>query len=126
MDQVLKKKIGVLIHLANADGKFDPSEREFLNGLLKERGIENINLDTISSQNVDINAIVEKEQILYWALQLIKADGIIHTDELAFCKAMALKLKFLPAVIDEYANKNLPDFPVFKQEINPFKMFSTR
>jgi tellurite resistance protein len=127
MNQVLRKKINVLVHLANADGHFDVSEKAFLKDLLQEHGIDHHRLDSLKPENIDdVHTIVEKEQVLYWALQLIKADGEIHDDELAFCKAMALKLKFVPGVIDEYAHKQLPEFQVFKKEVDPFKMFSVR
>jgi tellurite resistance protein len=127
MEQALKVKINLLIHLANADGTFDVSEKAFLKDLLKEKGVDHKKLELFETQDLSaVHTIVDKEQVLYWALQLIKADGEIHDDELAFCKAMALKLKFVPGVIEEFAHKPLPEFAVFKKEVDPFRLFSVR
>jgi uncharacterized membrane protein YebE (DUF533 family) len=127
MDQVLRRKINLLIHLANADGHFDVSEKAFIKDLLTERGIDHRNLEKFELESLeDVHNIVEKEQVLYWALQLMKVDGTIHADEIAFCKAAAFRLKFLPEVIDEYANKDLPDFTTFKKEVDPFRTFTVR
>lgn len=127
MDQVLQKKINLLIHLANADGHMDVSERAFLKDLLTEKGIDHRNLDDFEKRGLeDVHTIVDKEQALYWALQLVKVDGIIHSDEVAFCKAVAFRLKFLPEVIDEYINKDLPDFTAFKKAVDPYRTFTVR
>jgi uncharacterized membrane protein YebE (DUF533 family) len=127
MDALLKKKINLLIHLANADGTFDVSERAYIKDLLTEKGIDHKKLDAFEKGSLDdIHTIVDKEQALYWALQLAKADGVIHTDELAFCKAVAFRLKFLPEIIDAYVNKELPEFSVFKKEVDPYRTFTVR
>lgn len=128
MNKVLETKINILIRLANADGHFDVTEKAFIKDLLVERGIDHKELTEVLAKDSlkDIHTIVDKEQALYWALQLIKADGILHTDELAFCKAVAFRLKFLPEVVDAYKDKDLPDFTVFKQEIVPYRNFSVR
>ncbi len=127
MDQVLQKKINLLVHLANADGHFDVSEKAFIKDLLAERGIDHKQLDTFETDSLEsIHTIVDKEQALYWALQLVKADGVIHADELAFCKAIAFRLKFLPEVVNEYLNKDLPKFSVFKNVVAPYRTFSVR
>lgn len=127
MDQVLQKKINLLIHLANADGHFDVSERAFIKDLLTQKGIDHKNLDAFEKGNLgDVHTIVDKEQALYWALQLVKVDGVIHTDELAFCKAVAFRLKFLPEVVDEYVKKDLPEFSVFKKAVDPYRTFTVR
>jgi uncharacterized membrane protein YebE (DUF533 family) len=127
MDQVLRRKINLLIHLANADGHFDVSEKAFIKDLLTERGIDHRKLENFETAGLeDIHAIVEKEQVLYWSLQLIKADGTIQADEIAFCKAIAFRLKFLPEVIDAYVSKELPEFTTFKKEVDPFRTFTVR
>ena len=127
MNQVLEKKINLLIQLANADGHFDVKEKAFIKDLLAERGVDHKKLEAIEKNALnEIHTIVDKEQALYWALQLAKVDGVLHPDELAFCKAVALKLKFAPGVVEAYSNKELPEFSVFKKEIDPFKNFTVR
>lgn len=128
MNPVLEKKINILIQLANADGHFDVSEKAFIKDLLIEQGVNHKELNDVMSKDglKDIHTIVDKEQALYWALQLMKADGVLHTDELAFCKTVAFRLKFMPAVVDAFKDKTLPDFALFKQEISPYRNFSVR
>jgi uncharacterized membrane protein YebE (DUF533 family) len=128
MNNVLEKKINILIRLANADGHFDVTEKAFIKDLLIERGVDHKELTEVLAKDSlkDIHTIVDKEQALYWALQLVKVDGIVHTDELAFCKAVAFRLKFLPEVVDAYKDKALPAFDVFKQEVDPFRNFAVR
>lgn len=128
MNQVLEKKINILIHLANADGHFDVTEKAFIKDLLTERGVNHKELnDALAKDSLHaIHTIVDKEQALYWALQLMKADGVLHTDELAFCKAVAFRLKFLPEVVEAYKDKELPEFMVFKREVDPYRNFSVR
>ena len=128
MDQVLEKKINLLVRLANADGHFDVAEKAFIKDLLEERGVDHRELNEALAANSlkDIHTIVDKEQALYWALQLAQADGILHPDEIAFCKAVAFRLKFLPEVVDAYSNKELPPFNVFKLEVDPYRTFSIR
>lgn len=128
MNQVLEKKINILIQLANADGHFDVTEKAFIKDLLTERGVNHKELNEVLAKDSlkDIHTIVDKEQALYWALQLVKADGTLHTDELAFCKAVAFRLKFLPEVVEAYKDKELPEFNVFKQEVDPYRTFTVR
>lgn len=128
MNQVLEKKINILIHLANADGHFDVTEKAFIKDLLVERGVDHKQLDEALSKDSlkDIHTIVDKEQALYWALQLVRVDGVLHTDEIAFCKTVAFRLKFLPEVVDAYKDKALPEFNVFKIEVEPFRTFTVR
>jgi uncharacterized membrane protein YebE (DUF533 family) len=128
MNQALEKKINILIRLANADGHFDVTEKAFIKDLLIERGVDHKELQEVLAKDSlkDIHTIVDKEQALYWALQLAKVDGRLHTDEVAFCKTVAFRLKFLPEVVDAYQDKELPAFNVFKQEVNPFRNFTVR
>ena len=127
MNQILEKKINILIQLANADGHFDVKEKAFIKDLLAERGVDHKQLEALEKNALnEAHTIVDKEQALYWALQLAKVDGVLHPDELAFCKAVAFRLKFLPGVVDAYSTKELPEFSVFKKEIDPFKNFTVR
>lgn len=113
---------------ANADGRFDVTEKAFIKDLLEERGVDHRELNEALAKDSlkDIHTIVDREQALYWALQLTKADGILHPEEIAFCKAAAFRLKFLPEVVDAYTNRELPAFTVFKQEVDSYRTFTVR
>lgn len=126
MNHVLEKKINILIHLANADGHFDVTEKAFIKDLLAERGVDHKQLEEVLAKDSlkDMHTIVDKEQALYWALQLVRVDGVLHTDEVSFCKTVAFRLKFLPEVVDAYKDKELPGFNIFKREVEPFRTFT--
>jgi len=122
MDDVLKKKINLLVHLAHADGHFHATEKKFLQKLLQDNGVKKFEMRKSSDmREIDVSSIYEKEELLYRALQLIKADGEVHPDEVAYCKALAIKLKFLPSLIDEYIKNDLPALELFMIEASGFR-----
>ena len=124
MDETLRKKINLLVHLAKSDGKFHVSETAFLKDLLRKNGEENFDLGNVPIDIDPLNGLdvrLDKEELLYTCLQLIRADGIIHSDEVNFCKQVAEKLNLNPLVVDAYSNVALPSFEVFSQELRNTK-----
>lgn len=108
MDEVIRKKINLLIHLAKIDGKFDESEKEVLNSLLVETGLSQVINENTQPVNLnDFKEMPKKPDLLYWSLRIIKADGVIHPDEAAYCKAVAMKLNFKPEVVDHFSVHDL-------------------
>ncbi len=115
MDEVTRKKLNLLVHLAKIDGRFDEAEKEVLNNLLTETGLS-ASMITNKVQPIDLNDFKEvptKTDILYWSLRIIKADGIIHPDEAAYCKALAVKLNYKPEVVDHFTTHELGERPDF-------------
>lgn len=122
MDALLRKKVNLLVHLAKIDGKLDQSEQDMLVQILKEHQIEEF--DWNAKTTVDLNDFKNapsKAEVLYLALRMVRADGIIHPDEVAYCKALSIKLDFDPVIIDRYTDHELPALLVFKQEIRQFQ-----
>src|SRR5688500_7330498 len=118
MDKLLSKKINLLIHLAHIDGKFDSSEKLLLRSILEENGFEEEYLEVHKQHNVDLGDLIRmpgKEELLYWTLKLIHADGHLHLAELAYARVVAKHLGFneefidhfttLPATFAEFENK---------------------
>ena len=124
MEDIIRKKINLLVHLAKADGQFHSSERKFLEELLMSKGIQNYDFTKAEKQSSfqDAESIVDKEELLYWALQLIQVDNKIHPDEVAYCKMLAIKLRFKPEIVDQYKDKKLPSFEKFCSEIEGYKL----
>ena len=123
MDETIRKKINLLVHLAKSDGKFHVSEKAFMKDLLEQKGIRNYNIDAVDFDDnplSSISSIVDKQELIYWCLRLIKADGIVHPDEVAYSKAIAIKLNFNPLLIDKYSSQELPSFEIFKEELKIF------
>lgn len=120
MEDVLKKKINLLVHLAKADGHFHLAERKFLEELLTKHKVSGYELTRTLQKNpefAETEGMVEKELLLYWAFQLIKADGEIHADEVAYCKALAIKLGFQSTIVDFYKDQDLPSLDNFISEV---------
>ncbi len=120
MEEIIHKKLNLLVHLAKVDGKFDRSERAVLMEMLNAHGVTKLDEP---DQEIDLNdfkSIPSKSDILYWAIRLIKADGILHPDELAFCKALAVKLNYSTDIIDHFSISELGTTVEFKKLARQF------
>lgn len=124
MNTLLKKKINLLVHLAKADGHLDESEKKLIQEILVEAGEHSqVNWSQSTASSLDgVAQIHDKEKLLHWALRLIKIDGILHADEIAYCKALAIKLKFRPELIDHYTNADLPELEQFAASVSRFRL----
>jgi tellurite resistance protein len=117
MEESVRKKVNLLVHLARIDGNLDQSEQDMLVQILKEYGEHDYNWN--KKNEIDLNnfkGASSRADILFLALQMVRADGIIHPDEVAYCKALAIKLEFNPGIIDHYTKNEIPDLAKFKEE----------
>lgn len=117
MEESVRKKVNLLVHLARIDGNLDPSEQDTLIQILKQYGEHDFNWN--KKNEIDLNdfkGASSRADILFLALQMVRADGIIHPDEVAYCKALAIKLEFNPGIIDHYTKNEFPDLSKFKEE----------
>lgn len=122
MDALLRKKINLLVHLAKIDGKLDQSEQDMLLQILKEHQMDEFDWNAKTAVDLnDFKNAPSKAEVLYLALRMVRADGIIHPDEVAYCKALSIKLDFDPALIDRYTNHEFPTLAAFKQEIKQWQ-----
>ncbi len=125
MEEVIKKKLNLLVHLAKVDGQFDSSEKAALMEMLTIHGITKLDE---TDQEIDLNdfkSSPSKADILYWALRIIKADGILHPDELAFCKALAMKLNYKPEIVDHFSHIQVGLLEEFKIQARLFSSSSS-
>ncbi len=123
MNRLLLKKINLLLHLAKVDGKFDHSEKQLLVNVLKESGLDGSFLESHEAETVKLDTLAEipdKSELFYWVMKMIKADNILHADEIAYAKTVALKLNLKPEVVDYYSQNEVPDLPSFTQTIKQF------
>lgn len=117
MDQLLRKKVNLLVHLARVDGRLDQSEKKVVLELLQEYDIHDFDFSQETPVDLDdFKQDISKAHVLFLALRLVQADGIIHPDEAAYCKALAIKLNFRPGIIDRYIHSELPAFSSFLEE----------
>ncbi len=118
MNELIRKKLNLLVHLAKLDGRFDQTEREVLKSMLTEAGIPESEYKQANEVKLsDFEKGVDKADILYWAIRMIKADGEIHQDELAFCKALAIKMGFNPGIIDFFLNETISSKEDFLKQL---------
>lgn len=123
MNEIDKRKLNMLVHLAKVDGKFAKSERSLLHQFVKEKGLQETMLDgegeslPYSEIKADTNGKID---LLFWVLRLIKADDVIHDKELIYARSLAIKLNFKEEIITHFITKPLPDYDKFENEVNRF------
>ena len=110
MDIVTKKKLNILIQLAEADKHFAQSEREMIMKIARERNfpIEGVQQLIRSPEPIDslgALSLDQKYDYLTACIELIFADHKIFESELIFVKSIAIKLGFRKSVI-EYLVEN--------------------
>jgi uncharacterized tellurite resistance protein B-like protein len=112
MNKVLSRKINLLLHLANIDGKFHASEKELLLSILKEKGLDESFLEEHKQTTPDLETLHElpdKTELFYWILKMIAADGEIHADEIKEAKNLAVKLGFSADAVDYFSHAPIPE-----------------
>lgn len=122
MDIVTKKKLNVLIQLAEADKHFAKSERDMIFRIADERKFpaEDVNelirnpepIGTLGALSPD-----QKFEYLMACIELMFADHQVFESELIFCKNIAIKLGF---------KKNVVDYLVASFETVPKEQLKTR
>ena len=125
MNKLLEKRINLLLHVANIDGKYDESEKRVLLDLLAENGLapEFVNRAAQSRLDLsDVHELPKKEELLFWIMTMIKADGHLHQDEIAFAKVIAIKLGFQPSAVDHFAKASTTDRTQFISDLRSFRM----
>ncbi len=111
MDIVTKKKLNILIQLAEADKHFAKSEREMIFKIAKDRQFpENIveslirnpePIDSLGALSID-----QKFDYLQSCIELIFVDQKIFESELIFGRGIAIKLGFKKNVVDFLVENN--------------------
>ena len=105
MDIVTKKKLNILIQLAEADKHFAKAEREMIFQIARERNFheeEVANLIRNPEPIEGLGALSQPQKIDYLisSIQLIFADQKVFESEIIFVKNIAIKLGFKKTVVD--------------------------
>ncbi len=127
MDIVTKKKLNILIQLAEADKHFAKSEREMIFKIAKFRQFPEdvVNalirnpepIDTLGALSID-----QKFDYLISCIDLIFVDQKIFESELIFSRGIAIKLGFKKNVVD-YLIENSPQKPLDELRNKVFQDF---
>lgn len=123
MNDIIRKKLNILVHLAKVDGKFHDSERRLLKEFMIENDLDANDFKLVSgdSKKITFEADEDKKEILFLSLKLIQADEVIHDKEIEYCKNLANNLGYSSAIVEKFARVKL-DRDQFENEILAFKM----
>ncbi len=102
----VENQISILAHLSKADKVVAEEEYELILFIAKNLGLsaeEAIKIvgDPGPIPNLKSLPGDEKFQYLHNVISLMKVDGKVHKNEVAFCERLAIKLGYKPGVISE-------------------------
>lgn len=111
MDIVTKKKLNILIQLAEADKHFAKSEREMIFKIAKDRQfpedvVESLIRNPEPIDSLGALSIEQKFDYLQSCIELIFVDQKIFESELIFGRGIAIKLGFKKNVVDYLIENN--------------------
>ncbi|MEM6831645.1 MAG: TerB family tellurite resistance protein [Bacteroidota bacterium] len=102
----VENQISILAHLSKADKVVAEEEYELMLFIAKRLGLsaeEAIKIVGDPGPIPDLKALPndEKFEYLHNVISLMKADGKVHKNEVAFCEKLAIKLGYKPGVISQ-------------------------
>ncbi|MBY0433252.1 MAG: hypothetical protein K2U26_03990 [Cyclobacteriaceae bacterium] len=127
MDIVTKKKLNILIQLAEADKHFAQVERDMIFRIARERNFpeETVNslirnpepIETLGALSVE-----QKADYLMSSIDLLFVDQKVFESEVIFCRSIAIKLGFKKHVVD-YLIENFDKYPAEELKKAIFSQF---
>ena len=116
VDIVTKKKLNVLIQLAQVDKDFAKQERDMIYQIARQRNFPDAMVDELIRNPESIGSLgalseAQKLDYLTSAIQLVLADDRVLESEIIFCKNIAIKLGFRKNVV-EFMIDNITKMPV--------------
>jgi uncharacterized tellurite resistance protein B-like protein len=115
MDIVTKRKLNILIQLAEADRDFAKSEREMIYRIARDRKFEEDTVNALIKNPEPIESLgalsqAQKLDYLTSCIELIFVDGKVRESEVIFSRNIAIKLGFKRTIID-YLVQNFGNTP---------------
>lgn len=107
MDIVTRKKLNLLIQLAESDKHFARAEREMIYKIAKDRNFSEEEVNQLIKNPEPIGSLGalssdQKLDYLLASIELMYADQKIFESELTFCRNVAIKLGFKKGIIDYF------------------------
>lgn len=107
MDIVTRKKLNLLIQLAESDKHFARSEREMIYRIAKDRNFSEEEVNQLIRNPEPIGSLGalssdQKLDYLLTSIELMFADQKIFDSEITFCRNIAIKLGFKKGIIDYF------------------------
>lgn len=109
MDIVTKKKLNILIQLAEADKHFAKAEREMIFKIAADKNFPEPEVNALirNPEPIDTLGALSDDQkfdYLVACMELMHADQKLFESELIFCKSIAIKLGFKKNVVDYFVD----------------------
>jgi len=116
MDIVTKRKLNILIQLAEADQDFAKSEREMIYRIARDRKFEEEVVNALIRNPEPIESLgalsqAQKFDYLTSCIELIFVDEKVRDSEVIFARNIAIKLGFKKIIID-YLVQNFSKTPI--------------
>ena len=116
MDIVTKRKLNILIQLAEADKDFAKSERDMIYRIARDRKFEEEVVNALIKNPEPIESLgalsqAQKFDYLTSCIELIFVDEKVRDSELIFARNIAIKLGFKRTIID-YLVQNFTKTPI--------------
>jgi uncharacterized tellurite resistance protein B-like protein len=116
MDIVTKKKLNILIQLAEADKHFAKTEREMIYQIARERNFSEEAVTNLIRNPEPIETLgalsqAQKLDYLISSIELVFVDQKVFESEVIFTKNIAIKLGFKKNVVD-YLVENYEKHPL--------------
>lgn len=110
----MRMQLNVLIHLAMVDGTISKEERQMLEQIANQNGINSEQLEEMIQFPKPIESLGAlsdnvKFNYLFSIVQLMNVDEEIDRREIHFCQNMALRLGYYKEVVDELWSEILND-----------------
>lgn len=127
MDIITKKKLNILIQLAEADKHFAKSEREMIFKIARDRQFSENIVDSLIKNPEPIDSLGalstdQKFDYLSSCIDLIFVDQKIFESELIFGRGIAIKLGFKKNVVD-YLIENIHKKPLNELKSEVFQYY---
>lgn len=124
MDIVTKKKLNILIQLAEADKHFAATEREMILKIAQDRKfpVDEVNQLIRNPEPIDTLGALSSDQkfdYLMDCIDLIFVDQKVFESEVIFTKSIAIKLGFKKNVVD-YLVENSSKKPISELKFTAF------
>ncbi len=105
MNIISRKKVGILVQLAEVDGDYHPLEEKFIIGVAARHGISEAEIQEIKAATEPIGSLGALSyrtcvDYLTDVLQLLPVDGKILPSEVVFCEDIAMRLGFTKKGVD--------------------------
>jgi uncharacterized tellurite resistance protein B-like protein len=128
MDIVTKKKLNILIQLAEADKHFAKSEREMIFRIASDRKfpediVNNLIRNPEPIETLGALSVDQKFDYLITCVDLIFVDQKVFESEVIFARSIAIKLGFKKNVID-YLLENNGKKPLNELKSTIFELYS--